>query len=234
MADSLKRVAVITGAGRGIGRATAIEFSARGFAVVLVSRTRSQLDETAAMLAGPSLVCAGDVTDSALCAGVIEQTISTFGRVDALVNNAGLAPVKPVQETDDRTWHAVIDTNLSAAFYLARSAWPALMKSSGAVVNVGSEASRDPLPGFTAYAAAKAGLNALTLMLHREGREQGVRAYCVAPAATETAMFRQIATREQYPETNTLDPVAVARTIIACVDGDLQYASGEVIYVHRR
>lgn len=226
-------VCIVTGASRGIGRATAIELSARGFDCVLVARTRDQLEAVANELRTRSILCAMDVTSAPDVARAVADALKSFGRIDAVVNNAGLAPVASIEETDDKTWHDVIDTNLSSAFYFAREAWAALKSSRGAIVNVGSEASRDPFPGFLAYATAKAGLNMLTQMLHREGSPLGIRAYCVAPAAVETAMFRAIVSEVQFGKDKTLAPEDVAKTIASCIMGDLRHASGETIYVPR-
>ena len=131
-------------------------------------------------------------------------------------------------------WRAVIETNLSAAFYLCRAAWPAFERQgSGVVVNVSSAAARDPLAGFAAYGAAKAGLNLFGLSAAREGQRIGVRVHTIAPGATETGMFRSLPGMDQYPVAKTLDPSEVARIIGRCVAGDLRYTSGEVIYVHK-
>jgi NAD(P)-dependent dehydrogenase (short-subunit alcohol dehydrogenase family) len=226
-------LAIITGAGRGIGRATAIELSSRGFDCVLVARSREQLETVASEVKTKSLICPGDVTDVAFVQKTVADALATFGRLDAVVNNAGLAPAKSIEETDVETWHAVIDTNLSSAFYFAKAAWTALKASRGAIVNLGSEAIRDPFPGFLAYASAKAGVNMLTQVLHREGREHGIRAYCVAPASVETEMLRKLVTEDQVGKDKTLAPEDVAKTIAACIAGDLRFASGETIYVHK-
>lgn len=226
-------VCILTGAGRGIGRATAIELGRRGYDVALVGRSRDALDAVSAELPTDSLVLPADVVEPDAVADAVAQALERYGRVDAVVHCAGLAPALSVDQTDPATWRAVIDTNLSGAFYLARAAWAALGASGGAIVNVGSEASRDPLPGFAAYASAKAGLSMLTQVLHREGRPLGVRAYCVAPAAVETGMFRALVSEAKYPSSLTLDPADVARAIVGCIAGDLRHASGETIYVHK-
>jgi NAD(P)-dependent dehydrogenase (short-subunit alcohol dehydrogenase family) len=131
-------------------------------------------------------------------------------------------------------WHRVIDTNLSAAFYLCKAAWPHLVRGGGGViVNISSESARDPFNGFSAYGAAKAGLNIFGLALAREGAAHNIAVHTIAPGATETEMFRQIATPEQYPTEKTLSPDSVARVISQCVTGELRYTSGEVIYLHK-
>ena len=226
-------VAIITGAGRGIGRAAALELSRRGYRLALVARGPDGLNETA-RLAGGALCCPADVTSPEQVDRVVQQTLDRHGRIDAVVNNAGLAPVRPIVEMSPQEWRDVIETNLSAAFYLTRAAWPSFEKQrGGVVVNVSSAAARDPFPGFAAYGAAKAGLNLFGLSAAREGHAIGVRVHTIAPSATETAMFRSLMTAEQYPTEKTLDPADVARIIADCVTGELRHTSGEVIYVHK-
>lgn len=229
-------VAVITGAGKGIGRATAIELARRGYALSLAARTDSDLVRTlnAADAVERGIAVATDVSKPTEVDRLIDQTLDRFDRIDAVVHCAGLAPVRSITEMTAAEWQETIDTNLSASFHLARASWPAFERQRGGVlVNVSSLASRDPFPGFAAYASAKAGMNLFGLVAAREGQAIGVRAYTIAPGAVETEMFRRIMTPEQYPRDKTLDPADVARVIAGCVQGDLRYASGEVIYLHR-
>jgi len=226
-------VAIITGAGRGIGRAAAVELAGRGYRLALAARGSDELDATARIVGG-ALCRPTDVTEPAQVERLVRDTLDRFGRIDAVVNNAGLAPVRPIVEMTPDEWRAVIDTNLSAAFYLTHSAWPAFERQrGGVVVNVSSAAGRDPFPGFAAYGAAKAGLNLFGLSAAREGERIGVRVHTIAPSAVETAMFRGLMTPEQYPAEKTLDPSDVANVIADCVTGALRYTSGEVIYVHK-
>ena len=227
-------VAIITGAGRGIGRAAAVELARRGYRLALASRREDDLRETARLAGGDALWCGTDVTDPEQVDRLVRQTLDRFGRIDAVVNNAGLAPVRSIKEMSPREWREVIDTNLTAAFYLTRAAWPAFERQrSGVVVNVSSAAARDPFPGFAAYGAAKAGLNLFGLSAAREGEAINVRVHTIAPSAVETAMFRGLMTPEQYPAEKTLDPADLARMIAMCVTGELRYTSGETIYVHK-
>jgi NAD(P)-dependent dehydrogenase (short-subunit alcohol dehydrogenase family) len=230
-----KPVAIVTGAGRGIGRATAIELVRAGFAVALLARTDTDLAQTA-RLAGAEkcLVIPTDVADSARVDTAVAHTVEHFGRLDAVVNCAGHAPMVGLEETTDKLLREVFEINLLSAFYLCRAAWPIFRRQKrGAVVLVSSEAARDPFPGFSAYAAAKAAVNSLGLSLAREGAEIGVHVHVVAPGATETAMLRGLFTAEQFPTEKTLDPADVARVIGCCVGGELVHSSGEVIYLHR-
>jgi NAD(P)-dependent dehydrogenase (short-subunit alcohol dehydrogenase family) len=226
-------VAIITGAGRGIGEAIALELSHRGYRLALASRNQKELESVAARAAAAIPVQA-DVTRVDDVQRLVDKTLASFGRIDALVNNVGLAPVAKVDELSVEQWHAVINTNLSSAFYLARAVWGTFKEQHrGCIVNISSMASRDPLPGFLAYGAAKAGLNLMSLVLAREGAEHGIRSYAIAPGAVETAMFRRMVSKEKWPVEKTLDPADVARVVAQCIDGDLKYASGEVIFLSR-
>jgi NAD(P)-dependent dehydrogenase (short-subunit alcohol dehydrogenase family) len=225
--------AIITGAGGGIGRATAIELARRGYRLVLCGRTQESLRVTATE-AGNGVIVPVDLTDPADADRAVEAAMSALGRVDLLVNNAGIAPVLGIEQTSNAQWREVIDTNLSAVFYLCRAVWPIFRKQGGGViVNVSSLAARDPFPGFAAYGAAKAGLNLLGLSLAREGEPINVRVCTVAPGAVETALFRKLMTPEQYPTEKTLSPTDVARVIAQCAAGDLKFTSGEVIWIRK-
>jgi 3-oxoacyl-[acyl-carrier protein] reductase len=225
--------AIITGAGRGIGRAAAVALAKDGYRLSLVSRSEAELEQTA-RLCGNAIITAADVCDLAAVEGVVHRTLSELGRVDALVHNAGLAPLGPIERLSPQQWRATIDTNLSAAYYFCRALWPIWRKQgSSAAVLVSSVAARDPFVGFAAYGAAKAGLNTFGLALAREGAEMGLRVHVVAPGAVETDMLRALMTPQEFPAEKTLDPADVAAVIAQCVRGDLKYTSGEVIYVHK-
>lgn len=227
-----QRVAIVTGAGRGIGRAAAHELSRRGFRVVVASRNAGSIGSVADAVGG--LAVPTDVSDPEQVDRLVRRSLEAFGRIDAVVNNAGLAPAIPLEQTSVQQWRDVLDVNLSAAFYLSRAVWPTFKQQRGGViVNISSQAARDPFAGFGAYGAAKAGLNLLTLVLAREGAPIGVRAHAVAPGAVETEMFRGLVTEAQWPREKTLSPEDVARVVAQCVEGDLQYTSGEVTYLAR-
>jgi 3-oxoacyl-[acyl-carrier protein] reductase len=226
-------VAVITGAGRGIGRATAVALAGLGYRLALVARSQHELEETAKLSAG-GMICRADVSRADEVDGVVSAIIEQFGRIDAAVHCAGVAPVRSIAQMSIDEWREVIDTNLSAAFYLCKAVWPTFTRQgSGVIVNVSSQAARDPFPGFAAYGAAKAGVNLFGLSAAREGEAIGVRVHTVAPAAVETAMFRKILSSEQYPAEKTLSPQDVAKVIVQCVTGELKHTSGEVIYIHK-
>jgi 3-oxoacyl-[acyl-carrier protein] reductase len=226
-------VAIITGAGRGIGRATAIELARHSYQLALVSRTSAELQETAT-LAGNGLVIQADVSEPKAPASIVAKAIERFGRVDALVHCAGLAPSRPIAEMSASEWRAVIDTNLSAAFFLCQAVWKVFEKQGGGViVNISSAAARDPFPGFAAYGAAKAAINLFGLSAAREGAAVGIRVHTIAPGAVETKMLRDLFSAGQVPPEKTLDPQDVAKVVAQCVRGDLRYTSGETIYLQK-
>jgi NAD(P)-dependent dehydrogenase (short-subunit alcohol dehydrogenase family) len=226
-------VAIVTGAGRGIGRAVAVELAGRGYQLALVSRTPGELAQTASLCGGGECM-PGDVGDPVRVQEIVEQALARFGRVDALVHCAGAAFMRSVEELTLQQWRETIDTNLGAVFYFCRRLWPAWRRQrGGVVVNVSSYAARDPFAGLGAYGAAKAGANLLSHALAREGAPINVRFHTVAPAATETAMLRGLMTTQQCPSKRTLEPGEVARVIVQCVCGDLVCTNGEVIYVHK-
>jgi 3-oxoacyl-[acyl-carrier protein] reductase len=233
-------VALITGAGRGIGQAAAVEMARRGYRLALLSRTPDQLRQTCqlAMKRGLDEADVLELTVDVRQADQVEAGIAgiagRFGRLDAIIHCAGLAPALAVEQMSVEAWHEVLDTNLSSAFYLARSAWPIFRRQgAGVMVNISSMSSRDPFPGFAAYGAAKAGLNILSLVLAREGAAIGVRVHTIAPGAVETEMFRGLASEAQWPAEKTLCPADVADMIARCVSGELRYTSGEVIFLSR-
>lgn len=235
-------VALITGAGKGIGREAARLLASAGYHTSLVARTEPDLAETARLCSpsslprsvAPSLLLPTDISDPAAATLAVARTLEHFGRLDALVHCAGLAPQLFIEETSIEQWHRILDTNLSSAFYLAKAAWPAFKsQGGGAIVNISSEAARDPFPGFVAYGSAKAGLNLLGRSLAKEGAPHNIRAHTIAPAAVETQMFRELVTPSQWPPEKTLSPADVAKVILDCLTGPLQYTSGDVVWVHK-
>jgi 3-oxoacyl-[acyl-carrier protein] reductase len=227
-------VAIITGAGRGIGRATAVNLHRRGYDLVLAARTQADLDETNALAERSALAVACDVADPDAIEQLVARAVARFGNVHAVVHSAGVAPMLGIEEVTPQRWREIVDVNLSAAIFLARAVWPVFRaRKSGVIVNVSSFSARDPFPGLGAYGAAKGGINVLGLALAREGAAYGIRVHTVAPAAVETQMFRKLVPPERYPTERTLAPEDVAHVIGQCVAGDLRYASGEVIWLQK-
>ena len=186
------KVAVITGAGSGIGRASARVLAADGFSIVLAGRQRDALLETADELPTESLVEVADVTDEdAVDAlfGVVEQR---FGRIDLLFNNAGTgAPALPIDELDVASWRRVVDTNLTGSFLCARAAFALMKRQSpggGRIINNGSISAYAPRPLSAPYTATKHAITGLTKSLALDGREHGITCGQIDIGNAATAM----------------------------------------------
>lgn len=228
-------IALITGAGRGIGRATAVELSKRGHRCALLARSIDQLKETAALCEQETLCLAIDVQDSAALVSAVARATHDLGPITALVNNAGHAPLLPFDQMTETIFRETLDTNLTAAFVATRAVWDGMVaRKNGVIVNVSSESARDPFPGFTAYAAAKAGINLFTKALAKEAAAHNIRVHAIAPAGVDTAMLRAIVPADHVKPEDFLVPADVARVIADCITGNLWPTSGETIYIHRK
>ena len=181
--------ALVTGAGRGIGRAVALALAREGAAVTLLARTASELEDVAAEIrkgGGRAAVFPGDVRDPAVALSAVERARSEHGRLRILVNNAGVGGHHPVAETTDEAWDRVLDTNLSAVFRMTRAALPPLTAGGGHVFMISSLAGQNAIAGMAAYCASKAGLDHFTHCLMLEVRHQGVKVTTIAPGSVET------------------------------------------------
>ena len=171
---AMGQVAVITGAGSGIGRAAAMALSARGFRVVLAGRRPAPLAETAALIAGESLCVETDVTSSASVAALFDAAVAHFGRVDLLFNNAGISlPSTPVEDVAEDDWRRVVETNLTGMFLCLQAAFRAMKAQSpkgGRIINNGSISAHAPRPGSIAYTATKHAVSGLTKAASLDGR----------------------------------------------------------------
>jgi meso-butanediol dehydrogenase/(S,S)-butanediol dehydrogenase/diacetyl reductase len=226
-------VAIVTGAGSGIGRSVATLLHARGFELTLIGRTRSKLEETAALAgATNALRIACDIADSERAAACVDRTLERFGRLDVLVNNAGIAPVVPIGETTEELLEEVFYANTFGPAFLIARAWPVfLAQRGGRVINVSTMGTVDPFAGFFAYAASKSALDSFTRSIANEGAEQGIRAFSVNPGAVETPLLRQNFGESILPRNRTLDASAVAEVIVACACGEWDGENGRCILV---
>ncbi len=186
------RIALVTGGGRGIGRAAALDLARAGNDVVVSSRTQPEIDRVAAELRAlgrRAAAIAADVSRPEDVRGLFASARKALGRVDILVNGAGIAPSALTWRTDDATWRAAIDTNLSGAFYAMREALPGMLEAGwGRVVNVASIAGKTGYPYISAYAASKHGLLGLTKCAALETAAKGVTVNAVCPGYVDTPM----------------------------------------------
>ena len=230
-------VTLITGAGSGIGRATAILLASRGHKLALSGRRAAALSETiAALPAGAEAVAVPtDIADPAQADSMIDRAASHYGRLDTLINNAGAAPLAPI----DQTTHAMLDeafrTNaIGPAAAIAR-AWPIFARHRrGLVINISTYGTLDPFPGFFAYAASKAALNLMAKSCAKEGAAIGVRAFAIAPPAVETGMLRANFGPDILPPDRCLRPEDIAQVILECIEGARDDQNGETIFVPPR
>ncbi len=223
--------AIVTGAGSGIGRATAIGLSAAGWRVALVGRTAAKLHDTATSCDG-SVVIAADLTDASACRKVVADALGALGKLDAVAHVAGDAPNMPIEKLTGDVVQRCLNTNIAATANLTAAAWPTFADHGrGIFVNVSSVASFDPFPGFAIYAAAKVAINMFTRCTAQEGADVGIEAVCIAPGAVETPMLRAIFDEAMIPKDKTLDPSEVAQVIIDCITKTRSFEPGETIVV---
>lgn len=227
------QVALITGAGSGIGRATAILLAREGFRLVIAGRRRDALEETAAAIQGtgpgPFLIRA-DLADPAEARGMIDDAVAQQGRLDVLINNAGEAVSRPISEHDGAAIQRAFSVNFFGAAAAIARAWPDFERQrAGCIINISSMSSVDPFPGLSVYGAAKAALNTLTKGCATEGASFGLRAFAIAPGAVETPMLRAIFSEPALPPDRTLQPADVAGMILACIRGDHDARNGGTI-----
>ena len=192
------KVAVVTGGGRGIGRAIALKFAGKGAAVVLAARTESEIEAVAKEIrdaGGRALAVPADVAEEKHCERLIGASVAQFGRVDILVNNAGeYGPVKPVEEITPPEWDRVIAVHLRGAYLLTRLVLPGMYaRGSGVVLNISSLSAKSAFGWGSPYAAAKAGMLGLTRVAAAEAARKGVRVNAVCPGpVTETKMSKDL------------------------------------------
>ncbi|MBA7485330.1 2-dehydro-3-deoxy-D-gluconate 5-dehydrogenase [subsurface metagenome] len=204
------KVAIITGAGRGIGKGIALTLAEAGVDITVAARTREQIEQTAEeirKLGRRALVVPADVTKKDQVANVVEQTVSHLGRIDILVNNAGIITLKPIsfvpgmklegwQVADswdtpltEEEWHQVLDTNLTSAFLFAQAVGPHMLKQrQGKIINISSNSADLAPPYFSAYCASKAGLSMFTRCLATEWAPYNICVNAIGPGSVLTEL----------------------------------------------
>jgi NAD(P)-dependent dehydrogenase (short-subunit alcohol dehydrogenase family) len=218
-----ERVALVTGAGTGVGKAVALALGEAGYAVVLAGRRREPLEESAAAAKGKTLVVTADVCDPASVRSMFEQVRTAFGRLDLLFNNAGIgAPAVPVEDLTYGQWKAVVDTNLTGPFLCTQEAFR-LMKAQnprgGRIINNGSVSAHAPRPLSAPYTATKHAITGLTKSTSLDGRAYDIACGQIDIGNAATQMAERMATGVPQADGSTkaeplMDPKYVAQAVV--------------------
>jgi glucose 1-dehydrogenase len=251
--DRLQKVAVVSGSSRGIGKAIAMEFAKQGYRIVLNARDEEELSEAASDIKKTigdneelMTYLAGDISQEKTCSSLIEHTMKIFGRVDVLVNNAGIGGAqKSIQELTSSEWDYVIDVNLKGAFLCTREAVKEMTvygpssSENFSIINISSVHESIPQPQSAPYAASKGGMEMLTKTVALELADKGIRVNGIAPGAIATDMNKDILEDEQKRKQEEVKipihrigrPEEIARVAVFLASKDATYITGTTIYV---
>ncbi|MDE0934949.1 MAG: SDR family NAD(P)-dependent oxidoreductase [Mariniblastus sp.] len=228
-------VCLVTGGSSGIGLATALLFAEKGYEIAICGRRESNLLEAkrvidAALDGRETLAMVADLEDTDRALEVAEETMSRFGRIDLLVNNAAASPLEMFHEISSETFETTINTNVRSLFYLTQAIWKKMRtQRSGVVVNISSLSAVDPFKGLGFYGACKAWMDLMTQALASEGAELGLRVCSIRPGAVETPMLRRLF--PDFPAEQCVQPRIIAEAIWGCVSEPENYPSGEAFTV---
>jgi NAD(P)-dependent dehydrogenase (short-subunit alcohol dehydrogenase family) len=239
------KAAVITGGARGIGRAIAEQLIADGYAVMIADIRGEAAEQTAAELAvagAVAVACHADITDPEACRAMVSQTVERLGRVDVLVNNAGISKPQPSLEVPPEDWRRMIDVQLNGVFFCAQAAGRQMVAQGwgGNIVNITSVNAEAAFPQRASYVAAKAAVAMLTQVLAIEWAEHSIRVNAVGPAHTETEMTAQHirsgriqleALKKRIPLGRLASVVDVANAVSFLVSNKASFITGQSLYV---
>lgn len=241
--DLTGKVAIVTGAGRGIGRAITIGLAASGATVVLAGRTAEQLQAVVAEIeanGGRALAIPTDLTDSARIEHLAAETVKTFGRVDILVNNAARSFLRGLMELREDGWDKVFNTNVKAVWLLSRAVARTMMEQkSGRIINITTVGAEKAELGMAAYGCSKAALKMLTRCMAREWAPFGVQVNAVGPGLTRTEFSQPIWSNpdiakhvtSQLPMGRIAEPEEIVPAVLFLASDGASYMTGETIYV---
>lgn len=225
----MEKVVVVTGASSGIGRSLAIEFARNGYNVVAAARKVDQLEivkKDIEKAGGKALIVATDVSKESDCERLMAETMATFGRIDVLINNAGISMRAVFEKTDLNVIRQLMDINFWGTVYCTKYALPHLLKSKGSVVGISSIAGKKGLPGRTGYSASKFAMEGFLETLRTENLKTGLHVLVACPGFTasnirNTALAADGNTQGESPrdEKKMMQPEEVARRIYKAVEG---------------
>lgn len=235
----MKKVALITGASRGIGKAVAERLDADGFKTALIYlHSEDKAKELADSLANESRIYCCDVSDGSAVNETVKKVVSDFGRIDLLVNNAGIAGQKLFTDITDSDWDKMLGTNLSSVFYFSRAVLPGMInRKEGKIINIASMWGEIGASCEVHYSAAKAGVIGLTKALAKEVAPSGITVNAVSPGVIMTDMMSSFseddvkALTEEIPLLRTGTPADVAGCVSFLAGSDAGYITGQVISV---
>jgi meso-butanediol dehydrogenase/(S,S)-butanediol dehydrogenase/diacetyl reductase len=234
------KVVIVTGAGSGIGAGTARRFLKEGASVTLNGRRENKLQETMVGFdPAKSLVHPGDVSDEEYVKRLVEDTVTRFGKLDVLVNNAATAVFGPFAQTSTEDWRAIMATDIDSVYFGSREALPHLLKTKGSIVNVSSASGLGGDWGLSAYNAAKGAVTNFTRSLALEYGSRGVRVNAVAPSLTSTDATAELmksdalmaAFRERMPIGRSATPDDIAGVIAFLTSEDAVFINGVILPV---
>ena len=232
-----QKVAIVTGAARGIGLATTHRMLDRGYAVAMVDRDRPELERAIAGLES-ILPLACDISIPEQVDQIVAETTARFGRIDALVNNAGVADFGPIEGTSFERWRTVMATNLDGTFLMSQAATPALKATKGAIVNIASISGLRASTLRVAYGTSKAAVIALTEQQAAELGEYGIRANCICPGPVRTKLAMAVHTPQIIAAYHDAIPLnrygsedEIAAAIVFLCSEDASYITGQTISV---
>ncbi len=232
------KAVLITGAAKGIGKATAFAFSNRGAAVVIVDVLRKELAEVHAIIqkaGGQSLAVQGDVSDNDQVQDVIKKAVHNFKKIDVLVNNAGIdTGSAPIVDLTDEMWDKTLQVNLKSVFYFCRGIVPIMKKNGkGCIVNVASIAAKEPNENMAPYAVSKAGMICFSRVLAKEVAKDNIRVNSIAPALTKTELIEELSQEqfkkllEKIPMGRIAYPEEIAELILFLASEKSSYITGQ-------
>lgn len=234
-----KKIAIVTGAGQGIGAGVAAKLAAEGATVIVTDINEETAKATAAELGNDSIGIHTDVTDRDSVDAMVDQVMAEFGRIDVLVNNAGWDKGEPFVASEPETWDRVIQINLYGVFNTSKKVLPIMAEQGyGKVVNLGSDAGRVGSSGEAVYSAAKGGVIAFTKAVAREMARSQVNVNCVCPGPTDTPLFASMggdklreALQKAIPLKRLGQPEDLGNAIAFLASDEASFITGQTVSV---